>query len=67
MKKSQYDKIIQHIEETYNTGYRLRFDLGDRWVQGVPQLLGTDVLVVMQDNKQPAYVDLGSVITITVG
>jgi hypothetical protein len=69
MTKAQYQNIIKDIEGRYNQGYRLRLNLKDgNWVQGRAELLSSNILIVMDNNtKIPAYVDLGSVVQITVG
>ncbi len=73
MTKAQYQGIIKDIESRYNQGYRLRLNIKDgNWVQGTIQpsgyLLNNDVLIVMDvSTNSPIYVDLRSVIQITVG
>jgi hypothetical protein len=69
MTKVQYQTIIKDIESRYNQGYRLRFNLKDgSWVQGQSAVLSNNILIVSGDNtKSPTYVDLGSVVQITVG
>lgn len=68
MTKAQFNEIVQHITKNYGANLRLRLNLLDgNWVQGDCQVLGTRSIMVMQDNKQPAYVDLEKIVTITCG
>jgi hypothetical protein len=69
MTKAQYQSIINDIESKFSRGYRLRLHLIDgNTSQGTAQLLGTNILVMTDGpTANPAYVDLGSVLKITVG
>lgn len=67
MTKAQYDLIVGNVELS-NKNPKFRFNLTDgKWLQGQTELLGGKVLMVTQDNKQVAYIDLDSVIYVTVG
>lgn len=68
MTKTQYEAVVKHIKDNTGVNFKLRCNLSSGgWVQGKPELIGTNVLILMQDNKQYAYVDLGSVEYITAG
>lgn len=68
MTKAQFNEIIQHITDAHGKNVRLRLNLTDgNWVQGECQILGTKTVVVKQDNKLNAYVDLAQIVTITCG
>ena len=67
MTKAQYDLVVAQVQLS-NKNAIFRFNLTDgKWLQGQTELLGGKVLMVTQENKQVAYIDLDAVIYITVG
>lgn len=68
MTKAQLDAIINHIKSQNGPNYRMRINLrGGSWWQGTCTMLGTHTLIITQENKQVAYVDLKTVMSITAG
>jgi hypothetical protein len=68
MKKAQFEAIVSRISKDQGDNVRLRLNLqGGSWFQGTCQMIGDNTLIVTQENKQIAYVDLGVVISITAG
>jgi hypothetical protein len=68
MKMLQFETIVARISKDQGANVRLRLNLqGGSWFQGTCQVLGDSTLIVTQENKQIAYVDLGTVISITAG
>lgn len=68
MTKVQFENIVKHIIE--NQGGKMRFRLNlvnGSWFQGKVEMLDTRTILVTQENNQPAYVDVDSVISITAG
>lgn len=67
MTKAQYTSIIELIQKDLGDGFRVRLNLtSGQFIQGHPRLDGNTV-IVRQDDKSAAYVDLGSIEFITAG